>query len=698
MHEKRERTIKFGDADLTFETGRLATLANGAVLARWGDTVVLATVTMAKPREGIDFFPLTVEYIEKYYAAGMISSSRFVKRERFPSSDAILKARVIDRSIRPLFPNGFMNEIQVIVTVMSYDKVHDPALLGVNAVSTALMISDIPFEGPVAGIRVASVDDALIANPTIEQFRNSDMNLVISASKDSIIMIESGASEVGESKMIEAFKFAKSSADGILDLQTELRAEWGKEKSAFEVVSVDEEILKIILAKYEDQIKDAVYTKGREDREEKMDALHEAMYVEFEGEYSKGDMDRVVHHIIEDVVVKGVTREGRRPDGRGVDEIRPLSADTGILPRTHGTGLFQRGLTQALSIVTLASGKSEQLIEDLDGESTRRYFHHYNFKPFCVGEVGRFRLMPGRREIGHGALGERALLPVLPSRDEFPYTIRVVSEILSANGSTSMAATCGSTLALMDAGVPIKTPVAGIAMGLVYDDETKKIVVLTDIQGFEDHYGDMDFKVTGTRKGITALQMDNKLKGIPMEVLAEALEKAKVARFQILDVIESAIPAPREEMSKYAPRIESIKIDPEDIGTLIGPGGKMIREITETSGAEIEVEEDGTVNISSPDGKSIEAAKAKIKELFFVPDVGAVYEGTVARIQPYGAFVDIASNACGLVHVSELAEGFVKDPNDVVKEGDKLMVKVIGIDDKGRIKLSAKQAIAPKAK
>jgi len=694
MTEKKVKSVQFGDDTLTFETGRLAVLANGSVLAKWGETVVLVTIAMSGPREGVDFFPLTVEYVEKMYAGGLISSSRFVKRERHPSTDATLRARVIDRSIRPLFPKGFNNEVQVVVTVLSYDDVHDPAIIAVNATSTALMISDIPFEGPIAGIRVAQKGGQLLVNPSIEDFEKSDLDLIISASTDSIIMLEAGADQVGESLMLEALELAQSAARPVLDFQIELAKEWGKEKSEFVAAEFEPELINTINEKYRDRIKEAVYLRGKEERNAAMDAVHEGAYVEFEGKFSKSNIDKVIHSIIEDVVVSGVVREDRRPDGRGFDEIRPLSADVSILPRTHGSGLFQRGLTQSLTTVTLGSGKLEQLVEDLGGETTKRYMHHYNFKPFCVGETGRYSYYPGRREIGHGALGERALEPVIPSQEDFPYTIRVVSEILTANGSTSMAATCGSTLALMDAGVPIKAPVAGIAMGLMKDEETGKMVILTDIQGFEDHFGDMDFKVTGTRNGITALQMDNKLKGIPMDVLKEALEKAKAARFKILDLFDEVIPAPKAEISKFAPAIDSIKIDPEKIGELIGPGGKVIRGITEETGAEIDIEEDGTVNVYSVSKESIDAAMTRIRAIVFEPEVGETYEGTVARIENYGAFIEITPSVSGLAHVSELSDEFIKDPNEVVKIGQKVRVKVIGIDERGRVNLSIKSVKA----
>ncbi len=693
MNTPLTKTIKFGDADMTFETGRMAMQANGSIYATWGETAVLVTVTMAAPREGIDFFPLTVEYVEKMYAGGLISSSKFVKRERHPSSEATLKARVIDRSIRPLFPEGFANEVQVIATVLSYDGEHDPSMLSVNATSAALMISDIPFEGPVAGVRVSMLDGQLVVNPNETVYESADLDLIISASKDSIVMIESGAKEVNEVKMLEALNFAKDSSPAVLAMQEEIAKEWGKEKAEFVSVSVLEESYNEVFAVFGEKMKEAVYIKDRSERDAKMDEIHQEMYAEYEGKYSKSTLNGIAHEITKNVVIDGIVKESKRPDGRGFDEIRPLSASVGILPRTHGSGLFQRGTTQALSVATLGSGKLELMVEDIGGETTKRYMHHYNFKPFCTGETGRYSYYPGRREIGHGALGERALLPVIPSKEVFPYTIRVVSEILSANGSTSMAATCGSTLALMDAGVPIKAPVAGIAMGLMKAKDSDEMVVLTDIQGFEDHFGDMDFKVTGTRDGITALQMDNKLKGIPMEVLATALEKAKAARYQILDMINEVIPAPKAALSKYAPKIVQMKINKELIGDLIGPGGKVIRGITEETGVEIEIEEDGTVNIAGVSPDAIEAAKALVNEIVFEPVVGEIYEGTVARVEGYGAFVEITPSVSGLVHVSELKDGFVKDANEVVKVGQKVKVKVTEIDDRGRVNLSIKRAV-----
>lgn len=692
--EPKIKTIQFGDSDLTFETGQLAVLANGAVLARWGETVILVTVTMSEPREGIDFFPLTVEYVERLYAGGLISSSRFVKRERFPSPEATLKARVIDRSIRPLFPKGFMNEVQIIVTVLSFDDIHDPAQLAINATSAALMISDIPFEGPVAGIRISLKNDEFLINPNIDDYEKSDLDLMVSTSRDSVIMLEAGANQVAEEKMLQALRLVKDSAEEMLYLQLDIAKEWGRPKSEFASFGVDEEMRLDIFEKFGDAIKDAVYLKGRVERYERFDQIHAEAYLEYEGKYAKSEIDRVINAIIEQIVVDGVIKENKRPDGRAFDEVRPLFIKTGILPRTHGSGIFQRGLTQTLTTVTLASGRQEQLLEDLAGETTKRYMHHYNFKPFTTGETGRYSFYPGRREIGHGALGERALIPVIPSREEFPYTIRVVSEILSANGSTSMAAACGSTIALMDAGIPIKSPVAGIAMGLMKDEETGKVAVLTDIQGFEDHFGDMDFKITGTRKGITALQMDNKLKGISIDTLHEAMEKAKTARLKILDSIEAVISKPREQLSKYAPRIKSIKIDSSKIGDVIGPGGSVIRKITEETGAEVDIEEDGTVNIASITPEGMQSAEERIRAIVFEPEIGAIYDATVSRIEPYGAFVSITPTVSGLVHVSELSDKFIKDPNEVVKLGQEVRVKVVGVDERGRVNLSVKQAIA----
>ena len=694
MNTPLTKTMKFGDAEMTFETGRMAGQANGSIYATWGETALLVTVTMANPREGIDFFPLTVEYVEKMYAGGLISSSRFVKRERHPSSDAILKARVIDRSIRPLFPEGFSNDVQVIVTVLSYDNEHDPAMLAVNATSAALMISDIPFEGPVSGIRVSISGDDFVINPVEETYETADLDLIISASKDSIVMIESGANEVGEDKMIEALNLAKETSVSLIEFQEDIAREWGKEKiQEYYSTSVESQDYEEVFSKFGETIKEAVYTSDRKIREEMMKEVSATMYTEYEGEFSKSYIDRISHEITKNLVVEGVVKDGKRPDGRGFDEIRPLSASVGILPRTHGSGLFQRGLTQALTVATLASGKMELLVEDIGGETTKRYMHHYNFKPFCTGETGRYSYYPGRRELGHGALGERALLPVIPSKEVFPYTIRLVSEILSANGSTSMAATCGSTLALMDAGVPIKAPVAGIAMGLMKAVDSDEMVILTDIQGFEDHFGDMDFKVTGTRQGITALQMDNKLKGIPMDIISSALEKAKTARYKILDLIEEVIPEPRKVLSKYAPKISQLKIDTDKIGDLIGPGGKVIRGISEETGVEIEVEEDGTVNIAGHSAESIEKAKQMVNEVVFEPEVGQIYEGIVVRVENYGAFVELSSSVSGLVHVSELKDGFVKDANEEVKVGQKVKVKVTEVDEKGRINLSIKKAV-----
>lgn len=684
---QKTSVILEGNDPMEFETGRLASQASGSILAKWGETMVLATVTMSGKADNLDYFPLTVEYIEKFYAGGIISSSKFVKRERFPSSEAILKARLIDRSIRPLFPEGFMNEVQVIVTVLSYDDIHDPAILGINAVSYALMISDVPFDGPVAGVNVGLVDGNLVVFPSLNDIENnSALDLVVSSTKDAIVMLEAGANEVDEAKLQEAMILANKSAGAILDSQVEFAKLAGKEKVEYNDASLDKDLVEKIKGEFIDDFKNAITadkSKFRHNEEE----LKAKILEKYETELSKSVVSEAVFHILKDEVRSRVLQSDQRYDGRGLDEIREISVDVSLLPRVHGSGLFNRGYTQVLSAVTLGSPAKQLLVESMEGEDSQRYMHHYNFPAFSTGETGRYNFMPGRREIGHGALAERALIPVLPEEAEFPYTIRVVSEVLSSDGSTSMASTCASTLALMDAGVPIKKPVAGIAMGLISDGSTYK--VLTDIAGFEDHIGDMDFKVTGTRDGITAIQMDNKLKGVPMEVLGEGILKAKEARLKILEIMEAKISAPNGKLSKYAPKLITITISKEKIGELIGPGGKVIKKIIEDTGADINIDDDGVVTIAHSDDEAIEKAKAIVLSIVEEAEIGKVYEGTVDKIMPYGAFVDVSPSISGLLHISEIKDGFVKDVSEFLKEGQKVKVKVTKIEN-GKISFSMK--------
>ncbi len=671
---------------MEFETGRLAGQASGAVLAKWGETMVLATVTMSGKAENLDYFPLTVEYIEKFYAGGIISSSKFVKRERFPSNEAILKARLIDRSIRPLFPEGFMNEVQIIVTVLSYDDSHDPSILAINAVSYALMISDVPFEGPVAGVNVGLVDGNFVPFLPSDKVESSSLDLVVSSTREAIVMLEAGANEVSEDQLEQAMILANKTAGTILDSQVEFAKLAGKEKAEYLDASLSTEVIEKIKNEFGDDFKNAITadkSKFRSNEEE----LKAKILEKYATELSKSVVSEAVFHILKDEVRSRVLQSDQRYDGRGLDEIREISVDVSLLPRVHGSGLFNRGYTQVLSAVTLGSPSKQLLVESMEGEDSQRYMHHYNFPAFSTGETGRYNFMPGRREIGHGALAERAIIPVLPEETEFPYTIRVVSEVLSSDGSTSMASTCASTLALMDAGVPIKKPVAGIAMGLISDGSTYK--VLTDSAGFEDHIGDMEYKVTGTKDGITAIQMDNKLKGIPMEVLKQGILKAKDARLKILEIMEAKISAPNGRLSKYAPKLITITINKEKIGELIGPGGKVIKKIIEDTGADINIDDDGKVTIAHSDDEAIEKAKAIVLSIVEEAEIGKIYEGTVDKIMPYGAFVDVSASISGLLHISEIKEGFIKDVSEFLKEGQKVKVKVTKIEN-GKVSFTMK--------
>ncbi|MCA9382188.1 polyribonucleotide nucleotidyltransferase [Candidatus Dojkabacteria bacterium] len=681
------KELTLNGTQLSLETGRLAGQANGSVFARWGETALLATVTMSRPAEGLDYFPLTVEYIEKLYAGGKISSSRFVKRERFPSNDAILKARLIDRSLRPLFPEGFMNEVQIIITVLSYDEENDPSILAVTAASAALMISDVPFEGPVTGIRIGRINGEEKVFPTIPEMETSDMELVVSCTKDAVVMLEAGAEEVEEEVITKGIDTAMESAVQMFELQEELVKVAGKDKAEYTNMNPDEELMKTLSEEYKDKFKAAIVADKHEFYA-KQDELLAEIVEKYEGEYSKSFLKEIVFTLIKKELRRMVLEEDKRIDGRPLDQVRTLSSETTLLPRVHGSGLFNRGLTQVLTTVTLGSREKEMTVESMDGEETKRYMHYYNFPSYSTGETGRFRFIPGRREIGHGALAEKALLPVIPKEEDFPYTIIAVSEVMSSDGSTSMASTCGSTLALMDAGVPIIRPVAGIAMGLVSDNKTYK--VLTDIAGIEDHIGDMDFKVTGTEKGITAIQMDNKLKGVPSSVLAEGLAKAKVGRAFIMESMMKTLSSPKSEMSKYAPKIEMVRIPKDKIGELIGPGGKVVKGIIEKTGANVNIDDDGTVSISHNDSAKIEEAKRMVNEITMEAEMGAIYEGTVAKIMPFGAFVDVGPSVSGLVHVSEMSNEFVKDPSDIVKEGDRVKVKVIKIDPAGKVSFTMK--------
>jgi len=683
------KSVEIGGKTLTLEVGRFAGQADAAVLARLGDTMVLATVVVGSKREDIDYLPLFVEYIERLYAGGRIKGSRWVKREGRPSEEAILTARLIDRSVRPLFPEGYRNEVQVIITVLSADGENGAAMPAVCATSAALAISDIPWNGPIGALRVGFVpkdgEETFIADPTYQDLEYSEMNLVVSGTSEAIIMVEAGARSVPEKTVLAAFKFAQREIKKIIQLIKVLEKEVGKKKQKVEEEKIDAKLVKKIEKEAGKKIKELVETvAGKIETRESFAELKEALAEKYEEE-KKVTIAKIIDELTKKVLREEILKKGERPDGRKPEEIRPIEIEVGILPRTHGSAMFKRGNTQTLTVATLGSPSLEQLIEGMTGEETKRYIHHYYMPPFSVGETGRLG-WPSRREIGHGALAERALEPVIPSEEKFPYTIRVVSEIMSSNGSTSMAAVCGSTLSLMDAGVPIKTPVVGIALGLVTDG--KKKVILSDILGIEDFYGDMDLKVAGTREGITALQMDVKTLDLTPDVLKRILVQAREGRLFVLKKMLQVLPASRAQVSKFAPKVKVLRIPVEKIGQIIGPGGRVIRKIIDETGAAVDIEDDGTVNISAPDKDSVDQAIAWIRGLTREIEVGQTFEGTVKRIQPFGAFVEIAPGKEGLVHVSQMAPGFVKNPAEIVEMGQKVKVRVSQIDDLGRINLS----------
>lgn len=679
--------IKVNGEKIVLESGRLANLADGAVLATHGETVVLATAVMAEARDDIDYFPLFVEYEERLYAGGIIKGSRFVKREGRPRDEAILNARLIDRSIRPLFKPDFYNETQVIVTVLSVDDEHDPALLGLIAGSAALQLAGAPWYGPVGATRMGLVDDNLIVNPSLTQVEMGSLDLVVSGTADHVVMVEAGANEVSEERVLAAIEQAQTVNQRIAQAIQQMAQNAGTKAIEYEVEAIEPELERQIEEFLRDLVTDEFIRADKETHHEVEEELKEQLFERFAGETTKANLAASFKTFEKKRVREKILNEGQRVDGRGMDEVRPLSVDVSVLPRTHGSALFQRGETQALTVATLGSTSLEQLIESMSGEETKRYIHHYNFPPFSTGETGRIG-WPGRREVGHGALAERALEPMIPSEEDFPYTIRLVSEIMASNGSTSMAATCGSTLALMDAGVPIKKPVSGVAMGLVEGSNDYRI--LTDIQGIEDFYGDMDFKVAGTVDGITALQMDIKVTGLNHEILTQALHQAREARLHILERMLAVIEEPRAGLSKYAPKIETTRIDPKEIGEVIGPGGKVIRGIQEKTNTVIDVQEDGTVFVSGVEQEKVEQAIKIINDLTAEVEVGQVYKGTVTRVMDFGAFVEVLPGKEGLVHISELSSGYVSNVRDEVNEGDEIKVKVIEIDDLGRINLSRK--------
>jgi len=711
-HTPKEYSVDFGGKPLTIRTGQLAQLADGAVTVQYGDTVVLATAVVAdSPRDGVDYLPLMVDYEERLYAAGKISGSRFIKREGRPSETAILNARLIDRPLRPLFPKHFRNDIQVIITVLSMDGENDPDMPGMIGASAALSLTQAPFEGPIAGVRVGRIDGKFIMNPTLSEQRESELDVVIAATQKKVMMLEAGASQVPEAIVLEAIKAGHEAMQPVFGLIEQMKKELRPKETLTEVpVEVDGKDLHAdIHGLIGEKIGAAVREMDRTKREEMIKA-HEAEALDtFEGNYKLIDIKSAFGKLVEKEIRTVILKDGKRPDGRKLDEIRPLSASVSLLPRTHGSALFTRGQTQALSIVTLAGPGFEQLIDTMELEGTKRFMHHYNFPPYSVGEVKPIR-STGRREIGHGALAERALASVIPSKEEFPYTIRVVSETLASNGSSSMASTCGMTLALMDAGVPIKEPVGGIAIGLItepdFDEkEQGEYQLLTDIQGIEDFGGDMDFKVTGTKNGVTAIQLDMKVKGITMKMIEETLERAKVARVTVLDVIKKTLAEPRAELSKYAPRIVSVKIPVKKIGDVIGPGGKTINKIIDAAGGKtvltIDIDDDGTVSIASTDAAKAQEVADIIKGLVAEVLVGQVYKGTVLAIQKdrmsgkeIGAIVQILPNKDGMVHISELSDERVETVSSVVKVGDTFPVKVMQVDpERGRISLSRKRAV-----
>lgn len=682
----------FANRELIIETGRMAKQAHGSVTLQCGGTVVLATVVAgADSSEYRDFFPLTVDYRERTYAAGKIPGG-FFKREGRPSEKEILTSRLIDRPIRPLFPEEYKNELQIMVVVVSVDGENATDILAMNAASAALMVSDVPFERPIGAVRVGLLDGQLVANPAFSDIPRSDLDLIIAANEDRIIMIEAGSREISEEKMLEALEFGHREIKNSLRLQIELQKKAGKKKKAIVPNDVPDAVAEKVFSLTAGEF-EKTFGKGlKEDRHEAVKQLYKKVAAAFDPKaegYKEAHIKTAFDWAENKALRASIINKGLRPDGRGFTDIRQITCEVGVLPRTHGSALFTRGQTQSLCVTTLGTGEDEQTIDALEGEQSKSFMLHYNFPPFSVGEVGR-NSGPGRREIGHGALAERALAPVIPASDDFPYTVRVVSDILESNGSSSMASVCGGTLSLMDAGVPLKAPVAGIALGLVTEGERWQ--VLTDIAGAEDHHGDMDFKAAGTREGLTALQMDLKIAGVTVDMLKESFKQAREARFKILDMIEKTIAAPRQQLSDFAPRITTIKINPSKIGELIGPGGKNIRKIVEETGAKIDIQDDGRVSIASTDAKASEEAIRRIQGVAEEPEVGKIYQAKVRKLMNFGAFCEVLPGTDGLCHVSEVSEGFVKAVNDYLRVGDIVPVKVTGIDENGKISLSIKQA------
>jgi polyribonucleotide nucleotidyltransferase len=677
---------EIGKRTLVIETGRVAAQANGAVTVRYGDTVVLVTACMsAEPKEGVDFVRLTVDYEERFYAAGKIPGG-FFRREGRPSQDAVLTSRLTDRPLRPLFPDGFRNEVQVVITVLSADQENDPDILSIIGASAALGISDIPFGGPISAVRIGYIDGQFVLNPTYTQLLESQLDLVVAGTKEMVIMLEAGANEVSEDIVLEAIKLGQESNQEVIKLQEELIQAWGKPKMEFERQEPNLELQAKVGFIIRDRLPQGTYWQDRSERETNLISLRAELLEKLGDSFPQEEILSALDSELKAQVRSSILETGLRPSGRRLTEIRPITCEVGNLPRTHGSGLFTRGETQVLTITTLGPPGEEQLIDSISQEESKHFMHHYNFPPFSTGEVRRIG-SPGRREIGHGALTERALLPVLPSEDDFPYTIRLVSEVLSSNGSTSMASVCGGSLSLMDAGIPIKTPVAGVAMGLVLGADNK-YALLTDIEGLEDAFGDMDFKVAGTANGITALQLDLKIKGISISIIGDALSQARQARLFILERIKETISTSRPELSKYAPKITKITIDPDKIRYVIGPGGRVIRSIMDETKVRIDVESDGTIIIGSPSEEATQRAIEIIEGLTREIEVGGIYTGKVTRVADFGAFVEILPGKEGLVRLSELADYHVSNVEEVAKVGDEIMVMVTGIDHLGRINLS----------
>ena len=684
--------MQLGGRTLTIENGKMAKQANGAVLVRYGDTVVLVAATAsAEPREGVDFFPLTMDYEEKMYAAGKIPGG-FIKREGRPAESAILCSRLIDRPIRPLFPEGFRNDVQIIATVLSVDQDNPPEIAAMIGASCALCVSDIPFMGPIAGVRVGRVDGEFVINPTEEQRAKSDLNLTVAGSHDAVMMVEAGANELPEEVILESILFGHQEIRRIVEFQNEIAKACGKEKREVKLFQVPEDLDRAIRSYAAEKLDAAVRNPDKLKRDEDIAAVKAEVVEHFIEEYPEAtkEIAYVLHKMTKEIVRRMITHEKIRPDGRGLEEVRPVSCEVGILPRTHGSGLFTRGQTQILTITTLGSLGDEQIIDGLGPEMAKHYIHQYNFPGYSVGEARPAR-GPGRREIGHGALAERALVPVIPPVEEFPYTIRLVSEVLESNGSSSMGSVCGSTLSLMQAGVPIKRPVSGVAMGLVKDGD--HYTILTDIQGMEDALGDMDFKVAGTTEGVTAIQMDIKIAGITREILSSALAQAKRGRSFILGKMLEVIDKPAAELSPYAPRVTTLRIDVDKIRDVIGTGGKVVKKIIDETGVAVDIHEDGNIFITSTDAEGMARAVQMIEDIVREVEVGEIYTGKVTRIMKFGAFVEVLPGKEGLCHISQLANRRVEKVEDVVQIGDQLTVKVVEIDDKGRINVSHKATL-----